>query len=60
MGFMQNDSYWGPSASEGRQKCNLTMFSKKNMWIGTFEVRLRVYKSMVKTKLDWDDNHDEG
>jgi hypothetical protein len=31
MGFMQNDSYWGPSASEGRQKCNLTMFSKKNM-----------------------------
>jgi hypothetical protein len=22
---------WGPSASEGPQKCNLTMFSKKNM-----------------------------
>jgi hypothetical protein len=25
------DSCWGPSASEGPQKCNLTMFSKRNM-----------------------------
>jgi hypothetical protein len=52
--------YWGPLASEGPQKRNLTMFSKRNMWTGTFKVRLRVYKSMVKTKLNWDDNHDEG
>jgi hypothetical protein len=51
---------WGPSASEGPQKRNLTMFSKRNMWTGTFEVKLRVYKIMVKTKLNWDDNHDEG
>jgi hypothetical protein len=33
---------------------------QKNMWTGTFEVKLRVYKSMVKTKLNWAGNHDEG
>jgi hypothetical protein len=43
----------GPSASEGPQKHDLTMFSKWNMRTGIFEIVLRVYKSMVKTKLEW-------
>jgi hypothetical protein len=30
------------------------------MRAGTFGIRLRVYRSMVKTKLDWDGDHDEG
>ena len=45
---------WGPSASEGPQKHDLTMFSKWNMWTGIFGIGLLVYKSMIKTKLEWD------
>jgi hypothetical protein len=37
------------------KKHNLIIFSKYNMWTGTFGVRLRVYKSVVKTKLDWNE-----
>jgi hypothetical protein len=45
---------WGPSASEGPQKHDLTMFSKWNMWTGIFGIRLWVYKCLVKTKLERD------
>jgi hypothetical protein len=45
---------WGPSASEGPQKHDLTMFSKWNMWTGIFGIGLLIYKSMIKTKLEWD------
>jgi hypothetical protein len=45
---------WGPSASEGPQKHDLTMFFKWNMWTSIFGIGLWVYKSMVRTKLDQD------
>jgi hypothetical protein len=53
---------WGPSASEGPQKHDLIMFSKytsrhlRNQVTGAgiFGIRFRVYKSMVKMKLDWE------
>jgi hypothetical protein len=45
---------WGPSASEGPQKHDLTMFSKSNVWAGIFGIGLRVYKIKAKTKLEWD------
>jgi hypothetical protein len=34
---------WGPSSSEGPQKHDLTMFSKCNMWTGTFGLGLKPY-----------------
>jgi hypothetical protein len=34
---------WGPSSSEGPQKCNLTMSSKHGLWTGTFGLRLKAY-----------------
>jgi hypothetical protein len=30
------------------------------MRAGIFGIRLRVYRNMVKTKLIWDGDHDEG
>jgi len=46
---------WGPSASEGPQKHDLTMFSKWNMWTGIFGIGSWVYKSMVRTKPERDE-----
>jgi hypothetical protein len=46
---------WGPSASEGPQKHDLTMFSKWNMWTGIFRIGSWVYKSMVRTKPERDE-----
>jgi hypothetical protein len=59
-------SCWGPSASEGPQKHNLTMFSKWNMWIGIFGFRSWAYRawlgwSLNETKGDYDEgqgNHE--
>jgi hypothetical protein len=45
---------WGPSAFEGPQKHDLTMFSKWNVWEGIFGIGLRAYKFMAKTKLEWE------
>jgi hypothetical protein len=45
-----NSDCWEPSASEGPQKRDLTMFL--SMRAGIFGIRLRVYRSMVKTKFD--------
>ena len=40
----RNYGCWGPSASEGPQKHDLTMFSKWNVWTGIFGIGLRVYE----------------
>jgi hypothetical protein len=34
---------WGPSSSEGPKKHDLTMFSKCNIWAGTFGLGLKAY-----------------
>jgi hypothetical protein len=34
---------WGPSSSEGPQKHDLTMFSKCDIWTGTFGLGLKAY-----------------
>ena len=36
-------NYWGPSSSEGPQKHDLTMFSKCDIWTGTFGLGLKQY-----------------
>jgi hypothetical protein len=36
-------SCWGPSSSEGPQQHDLTMFSKCNLWAGTFRLWLKAY-----------------
>ena len=46
---------WGPSASKGPQKHDLTMFSKWNMWTGIFGIGSWAYKSMVRTKTERDE-----
>jgi hypothetical protein len=33
-----DSDYWGPSASEGPQKHDLTMSLEYNVWIGIFEL----------------------
>jgi hypothetical protein len=51
---------WGPSASEGSQKHDLTMFSKWNMWTGIFGFGSWAYRawsgrSLSETKDDYDE-----
>jgi hypothetical protein len=41
--IMPKPMCWGPSSSEGPQKHDLTMFSKCNIWTGTFDVGLKAY-----------------
>jgi hypothetical protein len=50
-----NTCCWGPSASEGPQKHDLTMFSKWNMWAGIFGIGSWVYKNTVRTRPEWDE-----
>jgi hypothetical protein len=44
---------WGPSSSEGPQKCNLTMFSKYGLWTGVlgFMVKADTMRSLIVTKV---------
>jgi hypothetical protein len=44
---------WGPSSSEGPQKCNLTMFPKYDLWtcIFGFMVKADMMKSLIVTKV---------
>jgi hypothetical protein len=64
LGILENSndqsSCWGPSASEGPQKRDLTMFSKWNMWTGIFGFGSWVYRawsgqSLSETKGDYDE-----
>jgi hypothetical protein len=41
--FKSNAQCWGPSSSEGPQKCNLTTSSKYGLWTGTFGLRIKAY-----------------
>jgi hypothetical protein len=44
---------WGPSSSEGPQKCNLTMISKYGLWTGIFRfmVKADTMRSSIVTKV---------
>jgi hypothetical protein len=44
---------WGPSSSEGPQKCNLIMFSKYGLWTGIFGfmVKADTMRSLIVTKV---------
>jgi hypothetical protein len=39
----KQDECWGPSSSEGPQKHDFTMFSKCNIYTGTFGLRIKLY-----------------